>query len=37
MNCINKITTILVILTIQIQVSEQAKINTRLFGEALAR
>ena len=37
MNCINKITTILVILSIQIQVSEQAKINTRLFGEALAR
>ena len=37
MNCINKIITILVILSIQIQVSEQAKINTRLFGKALAR
>ena len=37
MNCINKIITILVILSIQIQVSEQAKINNRLFGKALAR
>ena len=37
MNCINKIITILVILSIQIQVSEQAKINTRLFGKALSR
>ena len=37
MYCINKIITICVIISIQIQVSEQAKINSRLFGKALAR
>ena len=37
MNPINKIITTWVILTIQIQVSEQAKINNHLFGRALER
>jgi len=37
MDCIRKIITICVIIFIQIQVSEQAKLNSRLFGKALAR
>ena len=37
MNCINNFISICVIIFIQIQVSEQAKINSRLFGKALAR